>query len=556
LSDPRAGGRRARAVRALSRIWIRLLAFNVLLVFLPAASLLYLDTYERQLLGAQERAMVQQGRVLAAALSGRGQLQAADARRTLVALNRRLEARLRVLDRFGRVVADSAALGPRREPPAPAAAAAPRETRLYRLGQALHRLWRRVRPRPELPPARPGLYTAAGADEPLRGPAVREALAGRYGADVRVVGAEGAAEGDAVTVLHSAIPVLGGVRGADAAGRVVGAVLVSQSTERILEAVSAVRLGVFQVILASVAAAVVLTLLLATTIARPLARLRDQAQSIVDRRGRLTGEFRGSDKHDEIGELARALEELTRRLRHHIGATEAFASDVSHELKNPLASIRSAAEMLPEAETAGERRRFESIVLREVARLEGLLSAMREIGSIDARMESEPARLVVLGELVEAVVEGYRVRGRRKGGGGGAVPVDLSLPRVPLAVEAAPERLAQVVENLLDNAVSFTRDGGRVQLAVEPAGGDGVRLRVEDDGPGISEEHLDRIFDRFFSYRGGGARGGGRDGHTGLGLAIVKAVVEGYGGTIHAGNRPAGGARFEVTLPRAEPRLR
>jgi signal transduction histidine kinase len=126
---------------------------------------------------------------------------------------------------------------------------------------------------------------------------------------------------------------------------------------------------------------------------------------------------------------------------------------------------------------------------------------------------------------------------------------------VPLAVEAAPERLAQVVENLLDNAVSFTRDGGRVHLAVEPAGG-GVRLRVEDDGPGISEEHLDRIFDRFFSYRGGGARGGGRDGHTGLGLAIVKAVVEGYGGTIRAGNRPEGGARFEVTLPRAEPRLR
>jgi signal transduction histidine kinase len=170
---------------------------------------------------------------------------------------------------------------------------------------------------------------------------------------------------------------------------------------------------------------------------------------------------------------------------------------------------------------------------------------MREIGSIDAQMESEPARLVVLGELVEAVVEGYRVRGR-----GGAVPVDLSLPARPLAVEASPERLAQVVENLLDNAVSFTAAGGRVHLAVEAAGG-AARLVVEDEGPGIAEEHLDRIFDRFFTYRGDR-----RDRHTGLGLAIVKAVVEGYGGSIRAGNRPEGGARFEVTLPLAEPRLR
>ena len=210
--------------------------------------------------------------------------------------------------------------------------------------------------------------------------------------------------------------------------------------------------------------------------------------------------------------------------------------------------------MLPEAETAEERRRFEGIVLREVARLEGLLSAMREVGSIDAQMESEPARPVVLGELVEAVVEGYRVRGSRgsKGGGSqaGAVPVDLTLPARPLAVEASPERLAQVVENLLDNAVSFTAAGGRVHLAVEPAGG-AARLVVEDEGPGIAEEHLDRIFDRFFTYRGDR-----RDGHTGLGLAIVKAVVEGYGGSIRAVNRPEGGARFEVTLPLAEPRLR
>ncbi len=558
--------------RSLSRIWIRLLAFNLLLVFIPAAGLLYLDTYERQLLDAQERSMVQQGRLLAAALSGRGELDAEASRRVLVALNRRLEARLRVLDREGRVVADSAALGPRREPatgpgdtaagPAPPAAAGGdggdrRDDLLYRLGSAVHRLWRVVRP-VELPPERPGLYSGDDPGAPLTGPAVTQALAGRYGADVRITalgdgdGAGPYASGETRTLLHVAIPVLGGVGGFDSAGRVVGAVLVSQSTERILAALSDVRLTIFRVILASIAAAVVLTLLVATTIVRPLTRLRDQARALVDRRGRLTGDFSGSAKPDEIGELARALEELTHRLRHHLGATESFAADVSHELKNPLASIRSAAEMLPAADTGEERRRFENIILRETARLESLLASVREIGSIDAQLEAEVTEPVPLARLVEAVVDGYRIRD-------GSVAVDLDLHPEPLPVEVSPERLAQVVENLLDNAVSFTPPGGTVTIRVEPAGGD-ARLVVEDEGPGVPPDKLERIFDRFFSDRsaapGPGGGRGRRPNQTGLGLAIVRAVAEGYGGSARAENRNAngagGGARFVVTLPLAD----
>ena len=557
--------------RALSRIWIRLLAFNLLLVFIPAAGLLYLDTYERQLLDAQERSMVQQGRLLAAALSGRGELDADASGRVLVALNRRLEARIRVLDRDGRVVADSAALGPRREPsgtPGEAAGggAAPpavadtdgadrRDDLLYRLGSAVYGLWRAVRP-VELPPERPGLYSTADPGAPLTGPAVAQALAGRYGADVRVTAVEGGdgslasgAGGDTRTLLHVAIPVLGGVGGFDSAGRVVGAVLVSQSTERILAALSDVRLTIFRVILASIAAAVVLTLLVATTIVRPLTRLRDQARALVDRRGRLTGEFSGSAKPDEIGELARALEDLTHRLRHHLGATESFAADVSHELKNPLASIRSAAEMLPAADTEEDRRRFENIILRETARLESLLASVREIGSIDAQLEAEVTEPVPLARLVEAVVDGYRIRD-------GSVAVELDLAREPLLVEVSPERLAQVVENLLDNAVSFSPPGGNVTIRVEPAGGD-ARLVVEDQGPGVPPDKLERIFDRFFSDRSAqpAAPGtaGRRRNQTGLGLAIVRAVVEGYGGSAEVENRGGGGARFLVTLPLAEP---
>ncbi len=534
----RGGTRRLR--RGLSRIWIRLLAFNVLLVFLPAAGLLYLGVYERQLLDAQERSMVQQGRLLAAALAGGSELDPAAAERVLVALNQRLEARLRVLDRRGRVVADSAALGPRREPGDGAAAATPPElgaSPLYRLGSWLHRAWRAVAPAPVLPPARPGLYGDAGADGRLTGPAVREALAGRYGADLRV-----AAGGDgAVTLLHSAIPILGAA-GAGGRSPVVGAVLVSQSTGRVLAALREVRLGIFRVFVAAVAAAVVLSLLVATTILRPIGRLRAEARAIVDRRGRLTGGFGGSRKHDEIGDLARALEDLTRRLHDHLAATEAFAADVSHEFRNPLATIRSAAEMLAAAGTPAERRRFESIVLREVARLERLLSGVREISRIDARLEAGDADAVELAPLLAAVVSGFRARP-------GAPPVELTLPAAPLAAAADPEDLARVVENLLDNAAGFTPPGGAVEVELARRDG-GVEIAVADRGPGVPAEHLERIFDRFFTFRpaAGTAR---RDGHAGLGLAIARSIVEGHGGSLHAANRPGGGARFVVRLPTA-----
>ena len=565
MSPPRES-RRRRLARLLSRISIRLLAFNVLLVFLPAAGLLYLDTYERQLLSAQERSMVQQGRLLAAALSGEAALDAEEARRVLVELDRRLEARLRVVDPEGRVIADSAALGPRRDeapagaaeeaprPPAPPPPDAPAASPLYRVGTALNRLWRALAPAPRLPRAAPGLYSAEGPDARLAGPAVREALAGRYGADLRVTGGPDGA----VTTLHSAIPVMGGGAAeaaaeaapaavaappaAPLAGRpVVGAVLVSQSTGRVLAALREVRLGIFRVFLASIAAAVVLSLLVATTILRPIGRLRREAQAIVDRRGRLTGGFGGSAKLDEIGDLARALEELTGRLRRHLAATEAFAADVSHEFKNPLAAVRSATEMLAEAETPEERRRFEAIVLGEVARLERLLSAVAEVSAVDAETGIVAGSSEV-GSLVRAIAEGHRIRRA-------AVPLDLDLPDEPLRVAMPAERLAQVLDNLLDNAAGFSPPGAAVEVAAARRDGQAV-IAVADSGPGIADADLERVFDRFFTSRPASGPAA-RDGHAGLGLAIARSLAEAHGGTLTAANRPEGGARFELRLPLA-----
>jgi two-component system sensor histidine kinase ChvG len=507
-------------IHVLSRISFRLLAFNVLLVFLPAAGVLFLDTYERHLLEAQERTMGQEGRLLAAALEAVENLEANHARRILVQLGQRHQARLRVVDRVR---------GARREPHDPAAAPAgstPQKSLLYRIGSLPIRLLRSLG---RAPP--PDQLAQDGAPGTLLGPEVRAALDGRYGATTRVL-----SDTPRTVMLFIAIPIR-------IEGGVEGAVVVSQSTTRILSALYAVRLDVFRVFLASLAAAVVLTLLMATTIARPLARLRRRAGELLDRRGRLRGGFEPSRRADEIGDLERALSELTHRLEEHLQSTEAFAADVSHEFKNPLASIRTATDMALEVDDPTERRRFLTMIQRDVARMERLLSEAREVSRVDARLDEEERERVALDALLPGLVESFRLRA------GDAGPrFDLAIADRDVVVFASADRLLQVFENLIENALSFSPEGGAVTVALRTVERDAETL-VADEGPGIPPEHNDRIFSRFFSYRPDVED---EANHTGLGLALVKAIVEGYGGSVTAEPRQSGGTRIVVRLPLAD----
>ena len=544
--------------RLFSRISNRLLLFNLLLVFLPAAGVLYLDVYERQLLSALEVSMVQQGRILAATLGEHGEIDSVAATAILKRLERRLNVRLRVVDRGGLVIADSSQLGPRL-PAEPAAADAyaslnrviedrrrtvdtarreaedSRHNALYRLGSGIYGLFRRLLGPLGPPEAQPAVVEPFPADQPLTIPPVQRALSGKYGASTLI------SPGQRSVTLYSAIPVRSGKQ-------VVGAVLVSGTTLRILADLYQVRLAVFQVVLASMLVAVLLTIIASTTIVRPLRRLRSEALALIDRRGRrrLEGKegavFGGSQRTDEIGDLARALELLSRRLGEHIAFVEAFAGDVSHELKNPLASIRGAAEMLEDVEEPEQRRELLDLVQREVARLEHLLKEVREMARLDAEVEAEARPTVQLETLLPALVEGAR---RRAPPG---VAIELEIDGAAVPVKAAPERLAQVVENLLDNAMSFAPAGSAVAVRLR-RGATRARLSVRDRGPGIPEQHLQKVWARFFSYRPPGT-GDGKP-HTGLGLAIVKAIVEGYGGSVSGSNLAEGGAEFEVTLPLA-----
>jgi two-component system sensor histidine kinase ChvG len=507
-----------------SRIGLRLLAFNALLVFLPVAGLLALDVFEEHFLAAQERSMVQQGRLLAAALAERGPIDPADAQAILVRLDRRLTARLRIVDPRGILLADSSRLGPRRAPRDDGEDAEdPRGHWLYRLGSAVFRL---ATPQGDAAPEAAAAEEFYAGGDRLRGPEVLAALEGRYGAATRV------SPGQRSLTLYSAIPVRSD-------GGVVGAVLVSQSTFRLLQDLYEVRLAILQVFLASVAVAAVLSLLASTTIARPLAQLRGEAAALLDRRGRIRGRFRGSPRRDEIGELARALEELSRRLEERSEFMDEFAAEVSHAFKNPLAGIRSAAELLAASDDPARRARYRSMVERDVSRLERLLVAVREIARIDAELEEEAREPVPLGELLGGILEAFRLRL------GARLRFALDGAEQPARVRAAPERLAEAFENLIDNAASFAPAGSEVRVELRQEGAEAV-VAVRDQGPGLPEEHLERVFDRFFSWRPAEQEG---ETHMGLGLAIAKAVFEGYGGRVFARNAAGGGACFEVHLP-------
>jgi two-component system sensor histidine kinase ChvG len=515
------------------RLGPRLLAFHLLLVFLPVAGILYLEVYESQLLEAQERSMVQQGRLVAAALGERDELTADAATGLLRRLGQRGDARIRIYDAKGELLADSARIPDLSVVERPSEsmgaseyerASGPRERFLYRVGAWIAGLRRAARQFLSFDSSSGRRATNA---EPSNRPSeeVLAALAGRYGSGMSPT------PGQRSLTLTSAVPI----RYED---RVIGAAVVSQSTFRILLSLYRVRLRIFEIVVASIALAVALGLMVSARVVRPLVRLRRVALAIADRRAP-PDSFRLVKRRDEIGDLARTLEDLTTRLEAHIRLLESFAADVSHEFKNPLASIRSASEVIAGSDDAAERQRLLAMMTRDVDRLERLVSGVRELARIDAELAHDALEPVDVSVLLRQLAEGFVHQGKR---------VEVDAP-FSIRVRATADRLAQVFENLLQNAFSF----GPADLPVDvrAAAADRVCVvTVTDRGPGIPDAHLERVFERFFTYRPGDDR---RREHTGLGLAIAKAIVEGYGGSIRAFNRIGGGAAIEVRLPLAEP---
>ncbi len=301
------------------------------------------------------------------------------------------------------------------------------------------------------------------------------------------------------------------------------------------------RLASFWMLLGVTALTLFLSIYLANTIVRPLRMLAIAAHRVRLGRSREVIVPRLPERRDEIGALARALSDMSIALRHRIDATEAFAADVAHELKNPLASLRSAVDTLDNVDQPALRQRLMAVIRDDVARLDRLITDIADASRLDAELSRTRFEAVDAGALAAGLVAAYRTA---------ALPPGLSVEYLPPAAGAArvqgdPARLAQVLRNLIDNAISFSPSPGLVLVSAE-AGPAQVTLRVADEGPGVPRENRADVFKRFYSQRPA-SEDFGR--HSGLGLSIAGAIVEAHGGSIRVEDGAHGGAVFTVELP-------
>ena len=332
-----------------------------------------------------------------------------------------------------------------------------------------------------------------------------------------------------------------------------GALMLSTQGDDIDQMVTAERIAILRVFGIAAAVMIVLSLLLASTIAGPVRRLADAADHV---RRRVKTRIEIPDftrRRDEIGHLSGALREMTTSLYNRIEAIERFAADVAHELKNPLTSLRSAVETLPLARNENSRQRLLAVIEHDVRRLDRLISDISDASRLDAELQRQDVVPVDMRRLLTTLVtvsnetkhntSNVTVQARFEGN-----------PNDTFSTPGHDSRLGQVISNLLSNACSFSPEGGVVRVTCRRLRSD-IEIVVDDEGPGIRPDALEKIFERFYTDRP--HQGFGQN--SGLGLSISKQIIEAHGGKIWAENRigntePSGetpvlGARFVVRLP-------
>ena len=334
---------------------------------------------------------------------------------------------------------------------------------------------------------------------------------------------------------------------------VLGVLMLSTEGGDIDKIVAAERKAILRVFGVAALVTVILSMLLASTIANPLRRL--SAAAVRVRRGVKDREeipdF--SDRQDEIGNLSIAVRDMTNALYARIEAIESFAADVSHELKNPLTSLRSAVETLPLAKSAESRERLMDVIQHDVRRLDRLITDISDASRLDAELAREDAEKVDMKKLVGDLVSVSQDAGRQKR----KMTIDFKVAKLPQGVKGYyvtghDLRLGQVITNLIENARSFVpEEGGHINVSLAREG-KFIIVTIDDNGPGIRADSIDRVFERFYTDRPSSEAFGQ---NSGLGLSISRQIAEAHGGSLTAENIPGAkpgamkGARFVMTLP-------
>jgi two-component system, OmpR family, sensor histidine kinase ChvG len=331
--------------------------------------------------------------------------------------------------------------------------------------------------------------------------------------------------------------------------RVVGTLTIE--TSDVSEIIAAERAALVPLIIVAILVAIITATLLTLGIARPLRRLALASDRVTTGAAERLNLGKLHDRKDEIGDLARAMEAMTTSLYDRIQENERFAADVAHELKNPLTSIRSAVETMQAISDPEKKERMASVIARDVIRLDRLISDISNLSRLEAEIVREKLVRVNIRRLLEDIISIYRDTGRE---GESTVTLVVSDPAAH-EVMGREGPLGQVIRNLVENARSFSPPSGEVTVTLANARstrGPVVRITVEDQGPGIPPDKLEKIFQRFYTDRPVGAKFGN---NSGLGLSIVRQIAETHRGLVWAENRIVDGvvtgARFIVELPPA-----
>ncbi|WP_409197323.1 sensor N-terminal transmembrane domain-containing protein [Jannaschia sp. W003] len=522
-----SAARRRRGLISLDRSPLarKIILFNLLAILMLVAGVLFLNPSRDSLASQRERGLVTEARLVARILettmpAAEGVQAALDA----VALPPSVE--VRVFDPAGRPIAGARGTADM----APVRGLAPVAERSTVLTSLLNGVWERAA----------GLLSGDAPERPSNAAVARDIVLGARPGETLVRRHEGEA-GQAFTVVA---PLGDGT---------IGTIAVTTSGGVIDSLVRAEREQLLQMFVIALMVSIGLSLLLASTIANPLSDLAAAAELGRDKNARKMSPQRVripdlTARPDEIGRLSGALRGMVAALYDRIDANEQFAADVAHEIKNPLASLRSAVGTMRLAKTDEQRGRLLEVIEHDVRRLDRLVSDISNASRLDSELvkeEEEPFDLVKMLRNLTVYHAGEAEADE--------IEFITDLPREPITIMGLEGRLAQVFVNLITNALSFCEEGDAVRVWMRRRD-NRVLVVVEDTGPGIPEAALTKVFNRFYSERPVQQFGN----HSGLGLAISKQIIEAHGGVIWAENiRPTDadvtsdplGARFVVGLP-------
>ena len=521
-----------------SRITLRILVVNLLAPAILVAGIFYLDEYRRNLISTELSGMRTHGEIFAVALgesavSPMGHMLMPELSSQIV---RRLaftaETRARLFLPDGRLAADSRSLlepggQVQRKDLPPPIAEEEKESFLSGIFQSIDRIYNWLPGGDDYTPYREKIQQKAG-DYP-------EVIAAMKG-DVWVARRS---MPDGSLVLTVAMPVT-------RYKQTLGVIFLSKGSDEIDAALYEVRLDILKVFSVVLVITVGLSLYLAGTIARPIRSLALAAEYIRKGHHRQHKIPDFGERSDEIGELARALSDMTEALWTRMDAIERFAADVSHEIKNPLTSIKSAVETATRIEDRSQQKKLMAIIQDDVERLDRLITDISDASRLDAELSRAETVEVNISSMLETLLSIHDAT-KREGEPSAVLEVEENL-----ITKGIEDRLVQVFRNLLANAITFSPEGGVIKIVATKNNSD-IIITVSDNGPGITPGKEAAIFDRFYTERPVAEKFGT---HSGLGLAISKQIIDAYGGQIMAENvlNQAGettGACFKVCLEAA-----